>query len=587
MKTRERIELTSIDDNPWQPRQEIDPEMLAKLADSIHQVGLLQMPRGRPHPEVSGRIQLAFGHRRITACRLLHEQGKWPSYVDMEVDGISDEHMAVMALTENVARARLSQIEVVRAHRRALDETEHSIQSLANDLSVSRSALSNNLRVLELPAIVLEHVESGALTVSVAREFLVLQNADHCHADDMQHVISAIINNYRVQHQGALPNWSRRSVRSEISERVANNEQDFRPLGPRKAATYSHYVGPGAVRESSFDDDAFSHDRPDTLHTIPAGDSSRVWTCDVKEWRRRQTQATREANKQAEATGGSRDAPANQGASRDKQFEQTLSKDPIWKGIVARREKKGPNRPVTDDERAALGTREELRSVDPYGDDFWKILENARPENVHDWERDRSGGRVPPFFKLADCRSCVAGAAYAKSRHNYTGDGVKFVCTNQSCYDRKLAGDEAVHREKVEAELVVTNGQDGEQVKVIMGRIALLTRKDLRTLASSLIAAQPELELTHTMGAPHKKWSYKPMTVRYVTGLLKHKPAHFDTYRHGGMDAGKVAVDLASLGEVPDDDLLELAASLMTYHLRQAGKLETVPRGTVLQEATA
>ena len=69
------------------------------------------------------------------------------------------------------------------------------------------------------------------------------------------------------------------------------------------------------------------------------------------------------------------------------------------------------------------------------------------------------------------------------------------------------------------------------------------------------------------------------MTVRYVTGLLKHRPAHFDTYRHGGMDAGKMVLDLESLDEVPDGDLLELAASLMTYHLRQAGKLPAVSPG--------
>ena len=252
----------------------------------------------------------------------------------------------------------------------------------------------------------------------------------------------------------------------------------------------------------------------------------------------------------------------------------------MWKRIVAQREKKGPNRPVTDDEKAALGTRAELRTVDPYGDDFWKILENARPESVYEWERNREGGRVPPFFKMgtADCRSCVAGAAYAKAKYDHTGDGVKFVCTNQSCYDRKLAGDEAAHREKVEAELVATNSQDSQTVKVIMGRLALLTRKDLRTLASSLIAAQPELELTHTLRVPHKKWSYKSVTVKHVTGMLKHKPAQFD--RFGRDEMGKATLDIESLAEVPDDDLLELTASLMTYHLRQAGKLDTVSRET-------
>ena len=70
------------------------------------------------------------------------------------------------------------------------------------------------------------------------------------------------------------------------------------------------------------------------------------------------------------------------------------------------------------------------------------------------------------------------------------------------------------------------------------------------------------------------------MTVRYVTGMLTHKPAHFEWYAR--TDEGVVVLDLESLDEVPDGDLLELAASLMTYHLRQAGKLEAVPRGTVV-----
>ena len=125
---------------------------------------------------------------------------------------------------------------------------------------------------------------------------------------------------------------------------------------------------------------------------------------------------------------------------------------------------------------------------------------------------------------------------------------MQFVCTNRSCYDLKLARDEATHREKVEAELVATNDQDGYTIRVTMGRLAVLSRKDLRTLASSLIAAQPELELTHTLGVPHKKWSYKPITVKYITGMLVHKPPHFDRYAR--TEEGKVEVDLESLDDV-------------------------------------
>ena len=332
------------------------------------------------------------------------------------------------------------------------------------------------------------------------------------------------------------------------------------------------------MREASFDVEAFSADHPDALHTIPAGDKSRVWTCAVKDWRSWQTRATREANKQAEAKGVSRETPGNKAESRDKQFDQALAQDPVWKKIVASREKKGPNRPATAEERAALGTRAELRDIDSNDNAFWRILENGRPEDVHSWDSDRNGERVPSFFQLSGCKNCVDGAAYAKSRYGYTMSGVSLICTNKTCYQKKLTGDEATHREKVEAELTSINRQDGEAIRVTMGRLALLSRKDLRTLATSLIAAQPGLELHHAMGVPHKKWSYKSMAVKFITGLLTHKPPDFD--RWGGNNHGIAVVDLESLDEVPNDDLLELTATLMTYHLRQAGKLEGVSQET-------
>ena len=179
MKTREQIDLALIDDNPWQPRQEIEPEALEELADSIAALGLLQAPLAR-RDTIRDRYQLAFGHRRVAACRLLHQQGsRGESYIDMDVAEISNEEMAVIALAENVRRKDLSQIEVVRAHKRAIEETELTVQALADQLGhQTRPTLANNLRVLDLPDFMLEHVESGALGLTVAREFLVFQS---CH----------------------------------------------------------------------------------------------------------------------------------------------------------------------------------------------------------------------------------------------------------------------------------------------------------------------------------------------------------------------------------------------------------------------
>ena len=115
VKIRVRNPLRSLDDDPWQPRVAIAAKLLELLAESIRQVGLLQAQLARPNPGVAGSYQLAFGHRRVAACRLLHDRGDGEALIDNDVDGISDERMAVIALTENVARTRLTEIEVVRA----------------------------------------------------------------------------------------------------------------------------------------------------------------------------------------------------------------------------------------------------------------------------------------------------------------------------------------------------------------------------------------------------------------------------------------------------------------------------------------
>ena len=68
----------------------------------------------------------------------------------------------------------------------------------------------------------------------------------------------------------------------------------------------------------------------------------------MKEWRLRQTRATREANAGAAAGGGQAAAPSSKSVSRDKQFERVLANDPIFAKVASSRGKKGPSRPITD-----------------------------------------------------------------------------------------------------------------------------------------------------------------------------------------------------------------------------------------------
>ena len=588
MKTRERIDLELIDDNPWQPRQAIDEDALQELADSIRQLGLLQAPLGR-RDEISGRYQLAFGHRRVAGCRLLLQQGRGESHIDMDVDEISDEGMAVLALTENERRKQLSQIEVVRAHHKAINETNLTIQTLADQLGIDRSTLSNHLRVLDLPDFVLEHVESGKLSVSVAREFLVFQTATHQHTEDMQEVIRRIVN--VETYGGGVPDWRRRHVRKMISEAVSYNEKEWRPLGLPTA----HSTG-GGRREAAFDRDEFVWEYRDNLHTIPADDGhienyrptelydkSRQWTCEVKEWSRRQASATREANKEAEASGGTAPATSSKSGGRDKQFESALAKDPVMKQVAAAREKKGPSRPVDAAEKEQLGTRAALRDISG-NTVFWKILEpsnlDARP-NKYAWSREQ-GGSVPPWFPdLDECRRCTIGAAYAKSRDGYTLRDVTLVCMNQEHFQEKLQAGEAAYREKTEAHQKGIDRQDAKAVKQLTRQLEPLTDDACQVLAASLVAANPALAWANPLGFYDADWSHESGLGELVRDLLGSESLVATWNNREGY--GPV-INADSIAALSGEGARKLAAALMTHHLRLAGKMETVSRETVTSD---
>ena len=570
MKTREQVDLALLDDNPWQPRQAIDQDGLQELVESIRHLDVLQAPLGRRAK--NGRVQLAFGHRRVAACRQLHQEGARPAHIDMDVADISDEDMAVLALTENERRKQLTQIEVVRAHKRAIDETALTVQALAQQLGLDRSTLSNNLRVLELPALVLEHVESGALSLTSAREFLVLQNNDHAHTRDMQRVVDQIAGTFG---RSGAPDWSRRHVRELICERVSHNEEDFRPLGPRLA----QFEG-GAAREATFDVEMFAAERPATLHTIPAEDSaafsgpykyesSRTWTCDVKAWRGWQTRATREATKEAVAAGGEAATAPAKAPSRDKQFEQVLAADPVWKKIITSRETAGPDRPVTDEEREQLGTRAKFRELD-YNTKFWKVLQKGgyiRPL------LSENGGNVPPWFlDLKECQLCTIGAAWAKSSRGYPLDKPTLVCFNQDHYREKLEAGEADYRAKLEAQKKGLNRQDLKLSMQFIREMEPLSVAACRALATSLVAATPKFEMQHPVGEYHQDWSYESgatARARELLGLELNTGG-----RNGAAYLENAALE--ALERVAPGDLRELVASLMVHHHRLAGKIEEI-----------
>jgi ParB family chromosome partitioning protein len=165
------LPVDAIHANPRQPRRRFEPEATAGLASSIREQGLLQPVVVRPR--VEGGYELIAGERRWRAAR---EAGvdRLPALV-READ---DRDTLLLALVENVAREQLSPVEEARAYAALIDEFELSLGDVAARVGRSKPAVSNRLRLLELPEEVLWMVARGELSEGHARAVLALPDHD-------------------------------------------------------------------------------------------------------------------------------------------------------------------------------------------------------------------------------------------------------------------------------------------------------------------------------------------------------------------------------------------------------------------------
>jgi ParB family chromosome partitioning protein len=165
------LPVDAIHPNPRQPRRRFEPEATAGLAGSIREQGLLQPVVVRPR--AAGGYELIAGERRWRAAR---EAGidLLPALV-READ---DRDSLLLALVENVAREQLSPVEEARAYASLIDEFELSLGEVAERVGRSKPAVSNRLRLLDLPEEVLWMVARGELTEGHARAVLALSDHD-------------------------------------------------------------------------------------------------------------------------------------------------------------------------------------------------------------------------------------------------------------------------------------------------------------------------------------------------------------------------------------------------------------------------
>lgn len=158
------VPVDRIRPNPDQPRRVFDDRELQDLAASIREKGVIQPLILRPQPGEAETYQIVAGERRWRAAQLagVHE-------LPAVIRDLDDAEVLELALIENVQRADLNAVEEAQAYRQLMDRFGHTQERLAEGLGKSRSHIANVLRLLTLPAAVLDHLEAGRLSAGHAR----------------------------------------------------------------------------------------------------------------------------------------------------------------------------------------------------------------------------------------------------------------------------------------------------------------------------------------------------------------------------------------------------------------------------------
>ena len=161
------VPVEQIHPSPRQPRKRFDHEATAGLAESIRAQGIIQPVVLRPRP--AGGFELIAGERRWRAAREANL-----STLPALIRDAADRDALLLGLVENVAREELSPIEEARAYAILADEFELSLGEIAERVGGSKPAVSNRLRLLELPDDILALVERGELSEGHARAVLAV-----------------------------------------------------------------------------------------------------------------------------------------------------------------------------------------------------------------------------------------------------------------------------------------------------------------------------------------------------------------------------------------------------------------------------
>lgn len=163
------LPIEQIESNPFQPREDFDPEALQELATSIREQGIIQPITVRKMGY--DKYQLISGERRLKASKIAG-LSDIPCYIRIA----NDQQMLEMALVENIQRESLNALEIAISYQRLLDECELTQEELSQRVGKNRTTVANYIRLLKLPAEIQVAIRDSKITMGHARALINIED---------------------------------------------------------------------------------------------------------------------------------------------------------------------------------------------------------------------------------------------------------------------------------------------------------------------------------------------------------------------------------------------------------------------------
>ncbi len=167
-----KLSLSEIKPNPYQPRKDFDKENLQDLTNSIKERGVIQPIIVRKSSSGDSKYEIIAGERRWLAASKagLHE-------IPVVITDVDDLKSLEFAIVENVQRHDLNPLEEAQGYKRLIDEFSYDQEKVSKFIGKSRSYITNCLRLLNLPLDVLKLIEEKKLSFGHAKILVGLENA--------------------------------------------------------------------------------------------------------------------------------------------------------------------------------------------------------------------------------------------------------------------------------------------------------------------------------------------------------------------------------------------------------------------------